>query len=176
MVLKPKESVDNGDLGRIRYIYSNRLNMGKLRREENVLWSFAPHDVSVVLGLAGELPESVQTQGSNFLQENITDSIVSMLNFSCGLRSHLFVSWFHPFKEQKLIVVGDRKMAVFDDTARWEDKLQLFAHTVERRKNAPIAHKSSPRKGGGASGNAASPGMSTFYRVSLFSRGATHRR
>ena len=146
VVMKLKEMVDAGELGRVRYIYSNRLNMGKLRREENVLWSFAPHDASVILGLVGEIPESVQAQGGSFLHEQVADTTVSMLNFSSGLRAHIFVSWLHPFKEQKLVVVGDKKMAVFNDTVAWDDKLHLYPHTVEWRGNAPIAHKGEPER------------------------------
>lgn len=141
VLLKLKELVRQGALGRIRYVYSNRLNMGKLRREENVLWSFAPHDVSVILGLLEEMPESVQAQGGNFLHQQIADVTVSMLSFASGVKAHIFVSWLHPFKEQKLVVVGDQKMAVFDDTVPWEEKLTLFAHQVEWLNNAPQALK-----------------------------------
>ena len=141
MLLKLKELVRQGELGRIRYIYSNRLNMGKLRREENVLWSFAPHDVSVILGLLDEMPETVQAQGGNYLHQRIADVTVSLLSFPSGVKAHIFVSWLHPFKEQKLVVVGDRKMAVFNDTAPWEEKLVLYAHQVEWRNNMPQAIK-----------------------------------
>ena len=140
-VLKLKELVASGELGRVEYVYSNRLNMGKLRREENVLWSFAPHDVSVILGLLDDMPESVQAQGGNFLHQQIADTTVSLLNFSSGVRAHIFVSWLHPFKEQKLVVVGDKKMAVFDDTASWSEKLQLYAHAVEWDGRVPVARK-----------------------------------
>lgn len=140
-LLKLKDMIRQGELGRIRYIYSNRLNMGKLRREENVLWSFAPHDVSVVLGLLDEMPESVHAQGGNYLQQNIADVTVSLLSFASGIKAHIFVSWLHPFKEQKLVVVGDRKMAVFDDTAPWEQKLVFYPHQVEWRDNMPVAIK-----------------------------------
>lgn len=140
-VLKLKELIDTGGLGRIQYIYSNRLNLGKLRREENVLWSFAPHDISVILGLLGEMPESIQAQGGNYLHRKIADTTVSLLNFASGVRAHIFVSWLHPFKEQKLVVVGDKKMAVFDDTAPWPDKLLLYPHSVEWAGNIPVARK-----------------------------------
>jgi UDP-2-acetamido-3-amino-2,3-dideoxy-glucuronate N-acetyltransferase len=140
-VLKLKELIDNGDLGRIRYIYSNRLNIGKLRREENVLWSFAPHDISVILGLINEMPISIQAQGGNFLHQRIADTTVTLLNFASGIQAHIFVSWLHPFKEQKLVVVGDTEMAVFDDTAPWPHKLTLYPHTVEWSGNVPVAHK-----------------------------------
>ena len=141
VVLKLKELVDQGILGKIRYIYSNRLNMGLLRREENVLWSFAPHDVSIILGLTGEIPESVRAQGGNFLNQNVADTTVTLLNFASGVRAHIFVSWLHPFKEQKLVVVGDKQMAVFNDTLPWEEKLQLFAHDVHWQGQVPVAHK-----------------------------------
>lgn len=141
VVLKLKELIDQGKLGRIRYIYSNRLNLGKLRREENVLWSFAPHDISVILGLTGEMPESVRSQGGNFLHQQIADTTVTLLNFSSGIRAHIFVSWLHPFKEQKLVVVGDQRMAVFDDTVPWNEKLQLYSHSIEWNDNIPVAHK-----------------------------------
>jgi UDP-2-acetamido-3-amino-2,3-dideoxy-glucuronate N-acetyltransferase len=141
VVLELARLIREGELGRVRYIYSNRLNMGKLRQEENVLWSFAPHDVSVILGLVGAVPESVQAQGGNFLHEQIADTTVSMLTFATGLRAHIFVSWLHPFKEQKLVVVGDRKMAVFNDTVGWEDKLHLYDHSVAWKDHAPVARK-----------------------------------
>jgi UDP-2-acetamido-3-amino-2,3-dideoxy-glucuronate N-acetyltransferase len=140
-LLKLKTMMNNGELGRIRYIYSNRLNMGKLRREENVLWSFAPHDVSVILGLMEEMPESVQAQGGNYLHQRIADVTVSLLSFDSGIKAHIFVSWLHPFKEQKLVVVGDGKMAVFDDTASWDKKLTVYPHHVAWRGNIPQAMK-----------------------------------
>jgi UDP-2-acetamido-3-amino-2,3-dideoxy-glucuronate N-acetyltransferase len=141
VVLKLKELIDKGDLGRIQYIYSNRLNLGKLRREENVLWSFAPHDISVILGLTNEMPTSARAQGGNFLHHNISDTTMTLLNFSSGIRAHIFVSWLHPFKEQKLVVVGDRQMAVFDDTVDWEEKLKIYPHSIEWNRNIPVAHK-----------------------------------
>ena len=141
VVLKLKELVESGKLGRLQYIYSNRLNLGKLRREENVLWSFAPHDISVILGLTGEMPQSIDAQGGNFLHQQIADTTVTLLNFSSGIRAHIFVSWLHPFKEQKLVVVGDKQMAVFDDTASWEDKLLLYPHSIEWNGHVPVAHK-----------------------------------
>lgn len=140
-VLKLNDLISMGELGGIRYIYSNRLNMGKLRREENVLWSFAPHDVSVILGLLGDDPEAVQASGGNYLHRKVTDTTVSLLEFASGVRAHIFVSWLHPFKEQKLVVVGDHKMAVFDDTAPWPEKLQLYPHSVQWSGSVPLARK-----------------------------------
>jgi UDP-2-acetamido-3-amino-2,3-dideoxy-glucuronate N-acetyltransferase len=136
-VLKLKELVEAGELGRIQYIYSNRLNLGKIRREENILWSFAPHDLSVILGLVGELPDVVEAQGGNYLHERIADVTVSLLSFPSGVKAHIFVSWLHPFKEQKLVVVGDRQMAVFDDVEP-EHKLRLYPHVIRWKNHHPI--------------------------------------
>ena len=138
--------VESGDLGRINYIYSNRLNLGKIRREENALWSFAPHDISMILALAGEMPESIQCTGGNYLHKKIADVTTTHMMFPSGLRSHIFVSWLHPFKEQKLVVVGDRKMAVFDDTRPWNEKLLLFQHEIKWQNNIPIPQKADPEK------------------------------
>jgi UDP-2-acetamido-3-amino-2,3-dideoxy-glucuronate N-acetyltransferase len=140
-IIKLQSLINGGELGRIQYIYSNRLNLGKLRSEENVLWSFAPHDVSVILGLAGEMPESVQARGGNFLHDHIADTTISYFQFPSGIHAHIYVSWLHPFKEQKLIVVGDRKMAVFDDTVAWPEKLRLYPHTIEWKDHIPLANK-----------------------------------
>ncbi|MGH7230763.1 MAG: Gfo/Idh/MocA family oxidoreductase [Nitrospiraceae bacterium] len=139
-ILKLKEFIDNGELGRIQYIYSNRLNLGKIRREENILWSFAPHDISVILGLLDQMPEAVRAQGGNYLHQQIADVTVSLLSFASGVKAHIFVSWLHPFKEQKLIVVGDRKMAVFDDLEK-KDKLVLYPHSIDWKNQVPVANK-----------------------------------
>jgi len=139
-VLKLKALIDDGELGRIQYIYSNRLNLGKIRREENILWSFAPHDISVILGLVGEMPDAIDAQGGNYLHHRIADVTVSLLSFPSGVKAHIFVSWLHPFKEQKLIVVGDRKMAVFDDVER-EDKLLLYPHVINWKNHVPFTSR-----------------------------------
>ena len=139
-VLKLKALVDNGDLGRIRYIYSSRLNLGKIRREENILWSFAPHDISVILGLTGELPDAVSAQGGNYLHDRIADVTVTLLSFPSGTKAHVFVSWLHPFKEQKLVVVGDRQMAVFDDMEA-VNKLVLYPHSIDWKGCMPVPNK-----------------------------------
>ncbi len=136
-ILKLQQLVAAGELGRIQYIYSNRLNLGRIRREENILWSFAPHDVSVILGLLGEMPEQVQAQGGNYLHQKIADVTVTLLTFPSGVKAHIFVSWLHPFKEQKLIIVGDRKMAVFDDVQP-ERKLSLYPHLIDWKNQVPV--------------------------------------
>jgi len=138
-VIKLKELIATGELGKIQYLYSNRLNIGKIRAEENILWSFAPHDISVILMLLREMPESVCATGGAYLQQKIPDTTLTTLDFPSGVKAHIFVSWLHPFKEQKLVVVGDKKMAVFDDMS--DEKLMLYPHRIEWLNRIPIAAK-----------------------------------
>jgi UDP-2-acetamido-3-amino-2,3-dideoxy-glucuronate N-acetyltransferase len=138
-VIKLKELVDEGELGKIQYLYSNRLNIGKIRAEENILWSFAPHDISVILMLLGEMPETVYATGGSYLQHQIPDTTLTTLDFPSGVKAHIFVSWLHPFKEQKLVVVGEKKMAVFDDVS--QEKLLLYPHKIEWLQRVPVAAK-----------------------------------
>lgn len=140
VVVKLKKLIADGDLGRLQYIYSNRLNLGKIRSEENILWSFAPHDISLLLAFTGEKPENVTALGSNFLNKSNADVTVSTFSFRSGVSAHIFVSWLHPFKEQKLVIVGDRSMAVFDDTEP-QDKLLLFPHSIIWKDGMPIPDK-----------------------------------
>src|SRR6516164_1928636 len=135
--LKLKELVREGRLGRLQYLYSNRLNLGRIRREEDILWSFAPHDLSMILSLVGQEPETVETIGSYYLHDKIADVTTTHLRFSGGERAHVFVSWLHPFKEQKLVVIGSDAMAVFDDGEPWERKLLLFPHRINWRDGMP---------------------------------------
>jgi len=144
-VQKLKKFVADGELGKIQYISSNRLNMGKIRKVENILWSFAPHDISIILSLAGQMPHRVTSFGSHFLQKNVADVTLSVLQFPSGLDAHIFVSWLHPFKEQKLVVVGDKKMAVFDDIEQ-EDKLLLYPYTIKWSEGLPIPDKKSAER------------------------------
>jgi UDP-2-acetamido-3-amino-2,3-dideoxy-glucuronate N-acetyltransferase len=142
--LKLKELVREGRLGRLQYLYSNRLNLGKIRREEDVLWSFAPHDLSMILSLVGEEPDSVEAVGSYHLHERIADVTTTHLSFPGGERAQVFVSWLHPFKEQKLVVVGSEAMAVFDDGAPAESRLTLFPHPIDWHDGVPSAQKAEP--------------------------------
>ncbi|GAB4111486.1 MAG: Gfo/Idh/MocA family oxidoreductase [Acidobacteriota bacterium] len=141
-----RELAASGELGRINYIYSHRLNVGKIRREENSLWSFAPHDISMILALAGESPDYVLATGGNYLHKKIADVTTTHLEFPSGLKAHVFVSWLHPFKVQQLVVVGDRKMAVFDDTRPWGEKLLLYPHEIKWENHVPILYKADPEK------------------------------
>jgi len=117
-VVRLKELATSGELGEVQYIYSNRLNLGKVRQEENILWSFAPHDIAVILSVLQRMPFQVSAVGGSYLQPNIPDTTVTHLLFDRGVRAHVYVSWLHPFKEQRLVVVGSRKMATFDDVAK----------------------------------------------------------
>lgn len=123
--------VTQGVLGQLRYISSNRLNLGRVRRDEDVLWSFGPHDVSMVLALVGTDPLSVSAVAGEYLRPGVPDVSTVHLTFSQGRRASVFVSWLHPIKEHRLVVVGDEAMAVFDDGQPWTSKLCLFRHAFE---------------------------------------------
>ncbi len=140
-VLKLREMIASGELGTINYIYSNRLNFGKVRTEENALWSFAPHDVAVILRLMGQAPVEVSACGGSYLTNGIADTTLSNLRFKNESRAHIFVSWLNPSKEQRLVVVGDKKMAIFNDVAPFGEKLQLYPQNVEFDGPMPILKK-----------------------------------
>ena len=140
-VLKLREMIASGQLGKINYIYSNRLNFGKVRTEENALWSFAPHDVAVILRLMGQAPAEVSSCGGSYLTDGIADTTISNLRFNDDSRAHIFVSWLHPFKEQRLVVVGDKKMAIFNDVAPFGEKLQLYPQNVDFDGSIPTLKK-----------------------------------
>lgn len=119
--------VAEGALGKLQYITSNRLNLGKIRREENALWSFAPHDISVVLSLVGgEMPDRVRCIGEAYLHHGVADVTLTTMSFPGGVNAHVHVSWINPFKEQRLTVVGSHGMLVFDDTLPWAEKVMLY--------------------------------------------------
>lgn len=130
--------VRSGELGRVQYVYSNRLSLGKIRREENILWSFAPHDVAVILRVVDSPPLQVVACGGNYVQPNVADVTVTNLLFDNGVRGHIHVSWLHPFKEQRLVVVGSRKMASFDDVNK---RLTLYDQRVEIENGQPVPVK-----------------------------------
>jgi len=137
--LELKKQVRDGKLGRLQYIYSNRLNLGTFRREEDIMWSFAPHDISMILSLVGAEPTKVDAKGSYHLHKTIADVTTMHLAFPAGENAHVFVSWLHPFKEQKLVIVGTEAMAVFDDGQAWGKKLALYPHKVEWKNQAPVS-------------------------------------
>jgi UDP-2-acetamido-3-amino-2,3-dideoxy-glucuronate N-acetyltransferase len=143
-VMKLGELVRSGEIGKIQYIYSNRLNIGRFRTEENILWSFAPHDISVILMLVGEEPVSVSASGGDYLNKHVYDTTMTTLEFKDGMKGHVFVSWLHPFKEQKLVIVGSKGMVVFDDVSA--EKLFLYPHTISWQSGRiPVAMKAEYR-------------------------------
>ena len=137
-IVKLFTMVEQNELGEVRYIYSNRLSLGKIRREENILWSFAPHDIAVILRLVGGVPFQVSATGGAYVQPNIADVTVTNLLFDNGVRAHIFVSWLHPFKEQRLVVIGSKKMASFDDVSK---RLVLYNQRVEWSHGQPVPVK-----------------------------------
>jgi UDP-2-acetamido-3-amino-2,3-dideoxy-glucuronate N-acetyltransferase len=133
--------VQAGRIGAVRYAHSNRLSMGKFRLEENVLWSFAPHDVSMLLALFGAEPLEVRAAGGAFATAGIEDEVQVDLLFPGGRHGHVFASWLHPFKEHRLVVVGETGSLVFDDTQPWDRKLLLYPYALKTGAGAPEAAK-----------------------------------
>lgn len=133
--------VRDGELGELRYAYSNRLSLGKFRVEENALWSFAPHDLSMLLALFDEEPIEVVGSGGAYVTPGIDDFSRVDLTFSGGRKAHAFASWLHPFKEHRLVVVGSRAMAVFEDSLAGADKLRLFRHEIDTSGREPAGKK-----------------------------------
>ncbi|GLQ21985.1 hypothetical protein GCM10007854_29400 [Algimonas porphyrae] len=136
-----REKVRAGDLGKLRYAYSHRLSTGKFRVEEDAFWSLAPHDVSMLLALFDEAPSHVRQSGLDFVTDGIADETRLDMVFPSGGRAHVFASWLHPFKEQRLVVVGENAMAVFDDVKPWDEKLALYRHVIDTSGPVPVPHK-----------------------------------
>ena len=123
--------VQGGELGRLYYLYGLRVNLGQVRADENALWSFGPHDVSVALYLLGEPPQRVAAQGRSYLQPQVEDVVFLTMEFASGVLAHVQLSWLDPHKERKLTVVGAKKMVVFDDMEPRE-KLRIYDKGVDR--------------------------------------------
>jgi len=124
-IIAMKQAINDGKLGKLQYIYSNRLNLGAIRSEENILWSFAPHDISVIQYLIGQYPILIEAKGDSFVQDNIEDTTLTYLKYEENVSAHIFVSWLHPFKEQRFVVIGEKGMFVFDDTLK-DGKLKFY--------------------------------------------------
>lgn len=140
-----RDMVRGGELGKIRYAYSNRLSMGKFRLEEDAFWSLAPHDVSMILALFQDAPSVVRGGGLDFITPGIADESRIDMIFPSGGRAHVFASWLHPFKEQRLVVVGEKAMAVFEDSQpEWKKKLVLYRHSVDISGPIPSPIKAEP--------------------------------
>jgi UDP-2-acetamido-3-amino-2,3-dideoxy-glucuronate N-acetyltransferase len=139
-----KRLISSGELGKIQYIHSSRLNLGKLRTEENILWSFAPHDIATTVYLLDEVPTHVAAHGGSYLNPPVVDTTLTSCEFKSGVKAHIFVSWLHPFKEQKLTIVADKVMAVFDDVEPVK-KLTLYPHRINWVDRLPVAQKEEGR-------------------------------
>jgi len=120
-----KEMIDSGELGKVHYIYTQRVNLGIIRQDENALWSFAPHDLSVVLKLFGEAPVVVSANGESYIQKDIEDVVFLSLHFADGKMANVHLSWLDPHKVRKITIVGSKKMVVFDDMEASE-KLKIY--------------------------------------------------
>lgn len=129
-IRKIKELIDDGTLGKLQYIYSNRLNLGTVRKEENILWSFAPHDISVLQYLIDADPLEIDASGGTFLQPGIHDVTLTVFRYPNNIHAHIHVSWLHPFKEHRLVIIGDKSMVVFEDS-RKENKLILYPKGID---------------------------------------------
>ena len=135
-IKKIKELINKGKIGKLQYIYSNRLNLGQVRTEENVFWSLAPHDISVFQYFTNSFPTSIHASGSAFLQEGIHDSTLTQLKYPSGVEGHIFVSWLHPFKEHRLVVIGTEAMITFEDSSEGKP-LKLYAKKIDMEKGIP---------------------------------------
>ncbi len=126
-----KKLKKDGILGSLQYIYCNRFNFGKFRNEESVLWDYAPHDISMILSLVEDMPYKVMATNANHLMHTSADTTSVALYFASNIRAHIFSSWLYPFKEQKMIVVGSKAIAIFEDSQPWESKLKLCRYPAE---------------------------------------------
>lgn len=133
---KIKELIDNGKIGKLQYVYSNRLNLGQVRTNENVFWSLAPHDISIFQYITDSYPTDIIASGSTFLQEGICDSTITQLKYPNGIEGHIFVSWLHPFKEHRLVVVGSEAMITFEDSVEGKP-LKLYSKKFNMVQGVP---------------------------------------
>ena len=136
-IQKIKELLSSGRIGSLQYIYSNRLNLGTVRTEENVFWSFAPHDISIFQYLIESDPIQISSRGAAYVQENLYDTTMTTLTYENNIQGHIYVSWLHPFKEHRLVVVGDKGMIRFEDSA--ENKpLMIYDKGIDWEQGKPI--------------------------------------
>lgn len=136
-IRKIKELLISGKIGKLEYIYSNRLNLGTVRTEENILWSFAPHDIAIFQYFVEALPEEILCRGGAFVQPQIQDTTMTMLRYPENIVGHIFVSWLHPFKEQRLVVIGSKGMLSFEDSSE-EKELYFYEKGIDWVQGEPI--------------------------------------
>ncbi len=135
-IQKIKKLIDDGRIGKLQYIYSNRLNLGQVRTEENVFWSLAPHDIAIFQYFTDSYPATIKANGVSFIQEKIHDSTITQLKYPHGIEAHIFVSWLHPFKEHRLVVIGSEAMISFEDSTR-QKPLKLYSKKIIMDKGIP---------------------------------------
>lgn len=131
-VLKIKELIDKDEIGQVYYVYSNRVNLGRVQRDVNVLWSIAPHDISILIYLLGAMPVEVSARGATYLSEGIEDVVFATLAFPNNVLAHVHASWLDPGKVRRMTVVGSRKMVVYDDVDS-EAKIKIYDKGVYRK-------------------------------------------
>lgn len=136
-IRKIKELINSGKIGDLYYLYSTRLNLGTVRTEENVFWSFAPHDISVLDYFVGQPAIDIDSKGSKFLQKNVYDYTLTQLTYPGNVQAHIFVSWLHPFKEQRLVVIGSKGMLTFEDSAD-EKEIRFYNKQIKFEEGVPI--------------------------------------
>ncbi len=141
---KIKELLDDGTIGDLQYIYSNRLNLGTIRTEENVFWSFAPHDIALYQYFTNSFPDKISSHGSDILQDGVHDSTVTMLDYPNKITGHIFVSWLHPFKEHRFVVIGSKGMIRFEDSIEGKP-LVFYDKSVNFKDGKPIPYSGSTR-------------------------------
>jgi len=135
-IKKIKNILLDGEIGKLKYIYSNRLNFGKVRNNENVFWSFAPHDISLFQFFTDSFPLSVELKGSDFLENNIFDSTITTLKYPNSIDGHIFLSWLHPFKEHRLVLIGTNGMISFEDSNQ-DKPLKMYRGKYIIKSNLP---------------------------------------
>jgi UDP-2-acetamido-3-amino-2,3-dideoxy-glucuronate N-acetyltransferase len=135
-IQKIKELIKEGYIGEVQYIYSNRLNLGQVRTEENVFWSLAPHDIAIFQYITESYPINIKSSGVSFIQEGIHDSTITQLRYPSGIEGHIFVSWLHPFKEHRLVIIGSESMISFDDSLE-QKPLKLYSKKIKMKQGIP---------------------------------------
>lgn len=135
-ITKIKNLIKEGAVGDLQYIYSNRLNLGKVRTQENVFWSLAPHDIAIFQYLTDSVPKKINSKGSAFLQKGIPDSTLTQLEYENEIKGHIFVSWLHPFKEHRLVVIGSEAMISFEDSLI-DKPLKLYSKKIDISSGVP---------------------------------------
>jgi len=139
-IRKIKEEVESGRIGKLYYIYSNRLNLGMMKTKENVFWDLAPHDISIIDYIIGKPCINIKASGVKMLQENIHDTGIIHLEYPDNIQAHIFVSWMHPFKEQRLVVVGSKGMISFEDSSK-DKKIIFYNKRIELEEGNPVNYE-----------------------------------